>query len=34
MIYCTKEMFKAHKIDPAPKDIEKNRLCPNISHKD
>ena len=34
MEYCTADMFHEHKIDPAPHDVERNRLCPKILHED
>ena len=34
MKYCTKEMFLEHNIDPVPRDVDKKRLCPDISHSD
>ena len=34
MKYCSNDMFKNISIDPPPRDVEKNRLCPNIETDD
>mgnify|MGYP007025803490 CR=1 FL=1 len=34
MKYCTNDMFKNIRIDPIPRDVEKNRLCPDIADDD
>jgi hypothetical protein len=34
MKYCTNEMFTNISINPPPRDVEKNRLCPDIADDD
>ena len=34
MKYCTEKMFTDHNIIPAPRNLENDRLCPDIPHGD